>query len=35
VAKATSHAQKTTEKKVNVKAEDFDKELAAATPANS
>ena len=35
VAKATSHAQKTTEKKVNVKAEDFDKELAAATPAAS
>ena len=35
MATATTHAQKTTEKKVNVKAKDFDKELAAATPVAS
>lgn len=35
IATATTHAQKTTEKKVNVKAKDFDKELAAAAPAGS
>jgi uncharacterized membrane protein len=35
MATATTHAQKTTEKQVNVKAKDFDKELAAATPVGS
>lgn len=33
IAKATAHAQKTAEKKMKIDAKDFEKELAAATPA--